>query len=201
MQLKRILAAGAVLLCVAGCSRVPAGPSSVTAPAENVSTPASESAPAPKDVSNFYTDDIDYETDDQAAVEALYWYLYSNLAPKDYTSIVLYRGQVDLKAMEKAPIDTLLRDYDGPWAPIYFRQTTFSRVDLMQAKAAIKALYQGRPGGPQLMRLDIYEGGEPKVLAEVVEIDDELTAFVENYPIQDIFEISRFVPEEDINPD
>lgn len=87
MQLKRILAAGAVLLCVAGCSRVPAGPSSVTAPAENVSTPASESAPAPKDVSNFYTDDIDYETDDQAAVEALYWYLYSNLAPKDYTYI------------------------------------------------------------------------------------------------------------------
>ncbi len=71
----------------------------------------------------------------------------------------------------------------------------------MQAKAAIKALYQGRPGVPQLMRLDIYEGGEPKVLAEVVEIDDELTAFVENYPIQDIFEISRFVPEEDINPD
>ena len=64
--------------------------------------------------------------------------------------IVLYRGQVDLNAMEKAPIDVLLRDYDGPWAPIYFRQTSFSRVDLMQAKNAIKTLYQGRPGVPQL---------------------------------------------------
>ena len=76
-----LLAAALALLAACGAPTPP--PESQTPPP----APASESAPAPKDVSNFYTDDIDYETDDQAAVEALYWYLYSNLAPKDYTSI------------------------------------------------------------------------------------------------------------------
>ena len=193
MQLKRTLAAGIILLCAVGCSCTPVEPFSVSAPPENVSIPA-QSIPAPKDVSDYYTEDIDYR------IDALYWYLYSNLAPKDYTSIALYKGQVGLDAMEKTPINALLQDYDGPWAPIYFGQTSFSRVDLMQAKAAIETLYEGSQG-TQLRRLYVYEGGEPKVLVEVVEIDDELNAFVESYPIQDIFEISKFVPEEDINPD
>lgn len=200
MQLKRTLTTGIILLCVVGCSRMPIEPSSVPVSPEGVYIPA-QSVPSPKDVSNYYTEDINYSIDDQEAVEALYWYLYRNLAPKDYTKIALYKGQITLDAMEKTPIDTLLLDYDGPWAPIFFRQASFSLVDLMQAKAAIEALYQGRSGVPQLMQLYINKSGEPKVHVEVVEIDDELIAFVENYPIQDIFEISKFIPEEDLNPD
>lgn len=198
MHLKRTLGVVIIFLCAVGCSSMPAEPSPITVPSENIPFPA-QTAPTPKDVSNYYVDDLDDDTEDQDAVDALYWYLYGNLAPKDYTAIALYKGQVALKAMEKAPVDALLQDYNGPWAPIYFCQTSFSRVDLMQAKNAIETLYQVHPGR-QLRRLNIYEG-ESKVQVEVVSIDDELIEFVENYPIQDIFEVSKFVPEEDLNPD
>ena len=185
----------AFFLFLTACA-APAPPPSQSPPPE--STPP-QTEPAPKQVPNYYVEDLDDDIEDQSAVDALYWYLYGNLAPKDYTRIVLYKGLVSLDAMEKAPIDALLQDYDGPWAPIYFSQASFSRVDLMQAEAAIKTFFQEHPGS-QLKRLNVFENGT-MVYVEVVEITDELIAFVESYPIQGIFEISKFVPEEDFNPD
>lgn len=208
MQLKRILAAGAVLLCVAGCSRVPAGPSSVTAPAENVSTPASESAPAPKDVSNHYVEDASDGISDQEAVNALCIYLWGNLRPKDYCYIGVESGgkdpstgeriwAVEVYAPDKAPFDTLLQDYDGPWAPVHFNQSPRTFLDLAQAQTDMQVFLEQHPEIE--VTLFSLAQNDQVIFLEVAEMTDELTAFVENYPVKDIFKIHK--PPFDVNPD
>lgn len=211
MKFKRALALGMVLLCAAGCGRVAAGPSSTAVSSESSAAPV-ESDPEPKEVPNYYVEDTMDGIQDKEPVERLCWYLLGNLTIKEYCRIEVQKDwsispertpnyyTVEILAADKAPIDALLQNYDGPWAPIYFEEVPYSLLDLKRADADLKTFLEEHPE----IEVMSYSSDFDKFLsveAEVVELTDELTSFVENYPIQDIYCIMKYVPEEDWNPD
>lgn len=205
MKIKLIALLTVLLLLLTACA-APAPESESAPPPENLSDPE------PIDVSHYYIEDPEREgIEDREAMEDLYWYLWGNLSPKDYSSIhtwwewkddahedhvysVLFNGP------DKAPIDALLRDYDGPYAPVWFNENPRTLFDLKRAEEDIRVFFEEHPE-TEMVDIDSREWEIMCNMVTVMEITDELTAFVENYPVKDIYEIMEYIPEEMINPD
>lgn len=169
--------------------------------------------PEPVELPNYY---IESSTDgilDEEAAQTLCKYLWSSLAPKDYCGIdvladianrdpetgeMTWCYAVEVFAQDKAPIDKLLQDYHGPWAPVYFVPAAFSRVDLVQAEVDMNDFLDEHPDirVAAVNRAD----GDMVVYVETIEPSDELTAFVEEYPVQGVYNVFEYFTT-DLNPD
>lgn len=198
----------AVLLLLTACA--------APAPESESASPPLESAsdPEPVDVSHYYIQDPAKEgIEDKAAAEALCWYLRGNLSPKDYSSVhdtleVKYGDEthenhvyyVDVYGPSRDPFDAMLRDYDGPFAPIAFHPLERTLLDLWRAEDDWDDfLLHHMDVGPRGFFTNDWDHMRHSITVE--EITDELTAFVENYPVKDIYEIVEYVPWEMLNPD
>lgn len=214
MGMKRHLCAllATVLLLFTACTApAPSQPESASpppsAPPESAATP---DEPAPKEIPNYYVEEVEDGIKDLSAVESLYWYLWGNLTPKDYRYIGTFTAVelspertecycVEICASDKSYIDSLLKDYDGPWAPLVFHHTPVSLFDHAYAEIEMKRFLEAHP---EIEVKDIVEGDYNDMWwLYAVEPYDELQAFIDNYPIQGVFGVSRFVPEEEWNPD
>lgn len=209
MKIRLIALLAALLLLLAACA-APA-PESKSAPVPSES--AADPEPEVEDVSHYYIEDPEKEgIEDKEAAKALCWYLRGNLSPKDYSSVhdtleVKYGDEthenhvyyVDVYGPSKAPIDAMLRDYDGPYAPIYFHQLERTLLDLWRAEDDWEDfwIHHTEEIGFRGFYTNDWEFMCHSITVE--EVTDELTAFVENYPVKDIFEIDQYRGEP--NPD
>lgn len=203
----KLLALLAALLLLAACA-APAPESSSAPP------PESASDPEPVDVSHYYIEDPSREgVEDREAAKELCWYLRGNLSPKDYSSAhdmleVKYGDEthenhvyyVDVYGPSRDPIDAMLREYDGTYAPVWFHPLERTLLDLWRAEDDWEDfLLHHMEVGPRGVHTNDWEFMCHTIIVE--EITDELTTFVENYPVKDIFEIEEYVPWEMMNPD
>lgn len=199
----------ALLLLLAACA-APAPESEITPPdPESVSRPESESTPPPpgsvpelepeaKDVSHYYVEGDQEGAEDEEAVKALYWYLWNNLRPSEYTWIRIdgsfydpekvQQYWVTLTAPDKAPVDALLQNYDGLWAAIHFEQNDITLYDQERADDDLRVFLDEHPE----IRLDGEIGNAVgKLVLYVEEMNDDLTAFIENYPVKGVYQIIK----------
>ena len=202
----------AILLVFASCSPASKGPDVSTPPTESVSSSQPESNTEAvtdvKDISNYYIEEGMSGISDQEAVKALCLYLWGNLKPKDYCFINVASGGkdpstgertylVEVYASDKAPVDTLLQDYDGPWAPVNFNQISHSFLDVAQAQVDMRVFLEKHSE----IEVTHFSRSEDNlvVFLEVVEITDELANFAENYSVKDVYKI--YEPQLGLNPD
>lgn len=189
-------------------------PESVCAlPLENASAPESQSAPSesapdpePTGVSRWYIEDTSLDgIEDEGPVEALSKYLLENLTPKEYGIVDPY-GDIDsslwpgetkwihsvrVVAPDRAPIDALLENYEGPYAPVWFYQNERTLSDLTQAEKDVKSFLAKHP---EIKVMGMGGSWPQMVFIEVEELSDELTAFAEDYPVKDIYDIVKYSP-------
>lgn len=191
-------------------------PESVCAlPLENASAPESQSAPSesapdpdpePTGISRWYIEDTSLDgIEDEGPVEALSKYLLENLTPKEYGIVDPY-GDIDsslwpgetkwihsvrVVAPDRAPIDALLENYEGPYAPVWFYQNERTLSDLTQAEKDVKSFLAKHP---EIKVMGMGGSWPQMVFIEVEELSDELTAFAEDYPVKDIYDIVKYSP-------
>lgn len=191
----KLLAMLLALLLLTACA-APAPESESTPPS---SESASDPEPEVMDVSHYYVEGDQEGAEDEEAVKALYWYLWNNLRPSEYTWIRIdgsfydpekvQQHWVTLTAPDKAPVDALLQDYDGPWAAIHFEQNDITLYDQERAYDDLQVFLDEHPE----IRLD---GGEiaksvGRLVLSAEEISDDLTAFAENYPVKGVYLIIK----------
>ena len=208
MKTKLLAALLALLLLLTACAA--SAPDGDGAPPESGSDPD----PEPVDVSHYYIEDPEREgVEDREAAKDLCLYLRGNLLPKDYSSVhhtleVKYGDEthenhvyyVDVYGPSKEPIDALLREYDGPYAPIWFHPMERTLFDLWRAEDDWEDFLRGHwEVGSRGLHTNDWEFICHTIVVE--NITDELTAFVENYPVKDIFWVEEYVPWEMENPD
>lgn len=205
MKTKLLAALLALLLLLTACA-APA-PEGDGAPPESGSDPD----PEPVEVSHYYIEDPEREgIEDREAAKDLCWYLRGNLSPKDYSSVhdtleVKYGDEthenhvyyVDVYGPSKEPIDALLQEYDGPYAPICFHPLERTLLDLWRAEDDWEDFWIHHEVDLRGFYTNDWEFMCHSIT--VTEITEELTAFVENYPVKDIFHIEQYLGEP--NPD
>lgn len=189
MKTKLLAMLLAVFLLTACAAPAPESESTPLPEPESVSEPE----PEPKDVSHYFVEGDADGIEDQEAAENLYWYLKGNLTPKEYCYIHLSDRAKDpfssddtrlyflyLQGMDRAPVEALLRDYDGPWAPIWYEETDRTLYDLMQAEEYVKP-FLSRQMDFDVAVAVIQEGF---VYVIVDEVTPELTAYLADFPIR-----------------
>lgn len=129
-----------------------------------------------------------------------------NLSFDQYCAVSVYPGAthpvktyvVLLFAPDKTVAEKTLADYSGPWAPVLYENCRFSLAELTQAEADIRCFIEDHP---EIIVENITRGPfEDSIKILVRQPFEELTDFVEKYPMESIFWIS----EQDIrlfNPD
>lgn len=217
MKIKLIALLTALLLLLTACAAPAPESDSMPPPSEGVSDPESDSSPPSpesvsdpepevKDVSHYYIEETSLDgIEDEEPVETLCQYLLENLTPKEYGVIDTYAEikspydpenievlrSVRVIAPNKAPIDEVLQQYDGPYAPIFFYQNKNTLSNMTQARKDVQAFLAEHP------EIEVTAFGEawPQLVAVwVEEFSDELTSFVENYPIKGIYKIIKDSP-------
>lgn len=183
----------------------PVSSSAASEPKQDLPVPSSSETTDPWE-DYFVTDRRTDGITDREAVEALCNFLLENLSFDQYCAVSVYPGAthpvktyvVLLFAPDKTVAEKTLADYSGPWAPVLYENCRFSLAELTQAEADIRCFIEDHP---EIIVENITRGPfEDSIKILVRQPFEELTDFVEKYPMESIFWIS----EQDIrlfNPD
>jgi len=159
-------------------------------------SPASSSSTSETMQNYFISDRHSEGIADYDAIESLCSFLLENLTSEQYCAISIYPGTsspiktyvVLLLAPDRTVVDNLLCTYSGSWAPVLFEQSRFSLSELTQAEDDLNQFLEEH-SEITVVRIE-REPLEDSIGILVREPFDELTSFVENYPLKDIFWIS-----------